>query len=213
MKTKPKGSMTLAEHDAQLKAEGKWDAYIAMMAEKERLCLEKVARLAVIEASLMKDLSDAGVPTKNGVWDIISDRKQCVKALPVLAQHLERDYPYEIQSGIARAMAWPEALDWRPDFIRLFKQQPFFNTHFRQGLVLGIRNTTGPHNVRETIDIMRDHSLGEERVLIVSLFARVKEEDVRQAILELRDVPVLAKEIAKLGWVKKLDKAMKSVFK
>ena len=144
---------------------------------------------------------------------MLGDREKCVKVLPVLAQHLERDYPYEIQAGIARAMAWPEAMDWRPDFIRLFKQQPFLNTHFRQGLAHGIRNTTGPHNVWETIDIMRDPLLGVERLLIVSLFARVKEEEVRQAILELRDDPVLTKEIAKLGWVKKLDKAMKSVFK
>ena len=195
--------ITLTEKEKQLLAE--------INQERERLHLEKVAALAMAAKPLVDDLRNAGIQIKNGVWDIISDRETCVKVMPVLAAHLERDYPPEIQDGIARAMAWPEALAWRPNFIRLFHQQPFLHDYFRQGLALGIRNTTGPHNVMETMEILRDRSLGPQRLLIISLFSRVKDEEVRQAILELRDDPELSLEIDKLGWVQKLDKESKKV--
>lgn len=181
---RPRGSMTLAEHDAWLKEQGRWDDYQARKAEKERLRLEKSARLGIAEEPLVQALNVTGLDITS-VWDLVNTRVRYDAALPVLAEHLERDYPPEIQEGIARAMAVYEAQPWREDFIRLIRNRPSMpegkRDGFRDGLAVAIGNTTNFDNIWETIELLRDPSLGSSRILIVHVFGKTKDADVREA--------------------------------
>lgn len=209
MNTKRRGK-TAADLMAELANDSE---YQAMFAEKERIRLEKSARLGVAEEPLVQALNAIGLDITSS-WDLVNTRERYDAALPVLAEHLERDYPPEIQEGIARAMAVPESMPWREDFIRLIRTRPPMpegkRDGFRDGLAVAIGNTTGPHNVWETIELLRDPSLGESRILMLSVLGKVKEPEVREALLELRESnPELRLAISDLGWVKKLDRGRK----
>lgn len=181
---------------------------------RERLSMEKAAKLGIAEAPLVAALRSAGINVEDGVWDLVNTRERYDAALPVLAEHLERDYPPEIQEGIARAMAVYEAQPWRQDFIRLIRNRPSMpegkRDGFRDGLAVAIGNTTTLDNVWETIELLRDTSLGTSRILIVYVFRKMKDVDVREALLELRERdPELRIAISELPWVKKLDRECK----
>ncbi|MBI2780055.1 MAG: hypothetical protein HYX62_09805 [Gammaproteobacteria bacterium] len=202
--------MTAAELDAQLQANPE---FVERQQERERIRLERSARLGVAEEPLVQALNAIGFDITS-VWDFVNTRRRYDAALPILAVHLERDYPPEILEGIARAMAVQEAMSWREDFIRLIRNRPPMldgkRNGFRDGLALAIGNTTGPHNVWETIELLRDRSIGESRILMLSVLGKVKEPEVREALLELRENdPELRRAISDLGWVKKLDRERK----
>lgn len=212
--TQKRQSKTAAELMVELANDPK---YQAMMAEKEQVRQKEIARLKEASKPLVKALHDAGFPV-NGVWDFVNTHERYDAALPVLAEHLERDYPSEIQEGIARAMAVFEARPWRNDFIRLFRSRPPMldgkRDGFRDGLALAIGNTTGSDNVWETMELLRDPSLGESRILILTVFGKIKDPEVREALLELRECdPELKLVISDLGWVKKLDRERKQARK
>lgn len=202
--------MTAAEHQKLLDAD---PVFQAQRAERERIRQQEIAKLRVASKPLVEDLHAAGFPV-NGVWDFVNTRERYDAALPVLATHLERNYPPEILEGIARAMAVPEAMPWREDFIRLIRIRPPMpegkRDGFRDGLAIAIGNTTGPHNVWETIALLRDTTLGSSRILMLSVLGKVKEPEVKEALLELRECdPELRRVISDLGWVKKLDREHK----
>jgi len=181
--------------------------------ERERHRLEKSARLGIAEEPLVQALNVTGLDI-NSVWDLVNARERYDAALPVLAEHLQRDYPPEIQEGIARSMAVLQALPWREDFIRLIRSRPPMaegkRDGFRDGLALAIANTTTLDNVWETIDLLRDPSLGTSRILILTVFGKIKDPEVREALLELRERdPELRIAVSDLAWVKKLDRERK----
>jgi hypothetical protein len=113
--------------------------------------------------------------------------------------------------GFTQQLGVPEAMPWRPVFIRLIRSRPPMppgkRDGFRDGLAVAIGNTTGPHNVEETLELLRDRSLGESRILMTSIFRKLKDPVVQQALLDLRErEPELRIAISELPWVKKLDK-------
>lgn len=182
--------------------------------EREQIRLEKSAQLGAAEELLVQALNAIGLDITSA-WDLVNTRERYDAALPILAEHLERDYPPEIQEGIARAMAVRDAIPWRGDFIRLYRQLPPLSMGvrdgFREGLAVAIGNTTTSDNVWETIALLRDASLGTNRVLMLAPFGRMRDPEVRQAILELRETnPEIAPGIGQLGWVKKLDREARS---
>lgn len=181
--------------------------------ERERLRLEKSARLGAAEEPLVQALNGIGLDITSA-WDLVNTRERYDAALPILAEHLERDYPPEIQEGIARAMGVAAAMPWRPLFIRLIRNRPPMppgkRDGFRDGLAVAIGNTTGPVNVEETLELLRDRSLGESRILMISIFRKLKDPVVQQTLLDLREQePELRIAISELPWVKKLDRERK----
>ena len=59
---------------------------------RERKRLEKSARLGVAEEPLVQALNAIGLDITSS-WDLVNTRERYDAALPVLAEHLERDYP------------------------------------------------------------------------------------------------------------------------
>lgn len=181
--------------------------------ERERLRLEKSARLGIAEEPLVQALNAIGLDVTS-VWDLVNTRERYDAALPILAEHLGRDYPPEIQEGIARSMAVLQALPWRKDFIRLIRSRPPIpkdkRDGFRDGLALAVANTTTLDNVWETIELLRDPMLGTSRILILTVFGKIKDPEVREALLEMREHdPELRIAVSELAWVKKLDRDRK----
>ena len=195
MKTKPQ---TAAEFMAELNANSEYQAMLAKQDEKR---LKVVAKLKLASKPLDNALNAVCPFTIDNVWDLVNTRKRYDEALPVLFEHITKDYPDEILDGIARALAVPEALLYRPTLIKLFKQSPPVSSGFRYGLGIAIAHTTGPANLGETIELAKDKSLGDSRLALLLAIKHSHKPEAKQAIEELREDPDLAKEIA--SWKRK----------
>src|ERR1700739_370088 len=104
MATTRKGYMTLEEHHARLKAEGKWDEYVARKKERDEAVQRKEEEYARAEAPLVKELRAAGLEV-DSVWDLVNNKTgPYPQALRILVDHLRRPYPDAIRDGIARAL-------------------------------------------------------------------------------------------------------------
>lgn len=94
-------------------------------AELERIRKERWARLDKAEKPLQADLNRVLYrPVDDGVWDLVNRAEEYSEAIPVLIEHLSRDYPWEIKDGIARALTVPyagrDAYDaLREEFVRI----------------------------------------------------------------------------------------------
>ncbi len=78
-------------------------------------------RLRLAQQPLLEDLRSAGIVVDT-VWDFVN-RDTPNEAVPILAEHLDRDYPYMIKNGIARSLTLkrlPPAVLER--LVREFKQ-------------------------------------------------------------------------------------------
>jgi len=197
MSTKRK-PQTAAEFMAELNAD---PVFQAAQAEREKVHLEKVARLKAVSKPLNDALRAVCPLVTESVDDLVNTRERYDEALPILFEHLTKDYPDEILNAIARALAVPQALPYRPTFINLFRRKPLLSGELRYALGLAIANTTGPANLAETIELARDRSLGDSRMALLFAFKRSRKPEVRQVIEELSSDPDLAKEIA--SWKKR----------
>jgi hypothetical protein len=186
-------SQTAVELAAQLQAD---PAFQAARLEREKRRLERVAELKAISKPLDDALRAVCPLVVDGVWDLVNTQKRYDEALPVLREHLTKDYPDEVLDGIARALAVPQALPYRPLLISLFRRDPAASKGFRYGLGVAIANTTGPHNLQETIELAKDRSLGESRLALLPAIRRSRKPEIQHVIDELSKDPDLAKEIA-----------------
>ena len=192
MNTKKK-PQTAAEFMTALNADS---VFLAAQAERNKIHFEKVAKLKAASKPLDDELRAVCPLVTDGVWDLVNTRERYDKALPILFEHLTKDYPDEILDGIARALAVPQALPYRPTLISLFRRDPPVSEGFRYGLGVAIAHTTGPFNLSETIELARDRSLGESRSPLLLAIKRSRKPEIRQVIEELSHDPDLAKEIA-----------------
>ena len=184
--------ITAAELMAELESNPQWSA---KKQERDEALRARALELAAVAAPLMDSLRMIGAPVKESVWDLVNTRANYDFALPVLMEHLSRDYPDEILEGIARAMAVRRAAPFRPQLIQLLYANRGHHRGICDGLAVAIAASTSPANVMETLTLARDRSLGRVRVLLLRPLRRFRNPLIRQAIAELSRDPDLAKEI------------------
>ena len=197
MTTKRKGSLTLAEHHAQLKAEGKWDEYVARKQEQTNALATKRAELASAEAPLVEDLWSAGLDV-GSVWDLVNTAKPYPEAIPVLLKHLRGKYPEIVKEGILRALAVPDALPAWKELRRIFETEPSKDTGgLRWAAACALGASADDSVLPEIIRLARDAALGFDRAPLLEALKRSNSADAKMALHELRADPVIGKEVKK----------------
>lgn len=192
MVTKRKGSMTLAEHHARLKAEGKWDAYVARTNARDAAIQRKAEEYARAEAGLVEELRANGLAV-GSVWDLVNSTDPYPQALPVLLIHLQRRYPDAVREGIARALAVPDAKFAWPVLVKLYRQE--HEKRAKGGLAVAIANVADDDVIDELIDLARNPKHGESRLLLLNALERSHLPQARRALMELGSDSELHKEI------------------
>lgn len=193
--TKRRKGMTLAEHDALLRAEGRYEAMIAAQKKRD----EEVRRLeeeyARAEVPIVKELREAGVPV-GSVWDLVNSTNMYAQSLPILLDHLQRPYPDAVREGVARAMAVPGAKFAWPLLVRLYRQEHERRT--KDGLAVAISNIADDETLDELIALARDARNGESRLLLLSALERSRLPQARKALMKLGGDPALQKEVQRI---------------
>lgn len=190
---RPRGAMTLDEHEAWLKETGQYEAFI----ERQRQRDEEIQRLeeqeARAEAPLVEELRAAGFDVESA-WDLVNTPGSYPKAVPILLAHLPRDYPPAIRDGIARALAVPETriTGWEM-LLELYAKEPV--ERVRQGLAVAIANCATDDVIDVVIALARDKKQGPSRGLLLGALERSRDPRARAALMGLGTDPELAEEI------------------
>jgi HEAT repeat protein len=140
----------------------------------------------------VKDLRAAGA-TVDSVWDLVNARKRKYPELiPVLLDHLGRDYPDRVREGVARALVVKEArVGWRK-LVRAYLDEenpPNPEEHANQlkwALHLAIAAAADESVVDELIKLAIDSRHEYHRLEFVEALACMKDPRARATVEELR---------------------------
>lgn len=198
--------MTLDEADAQLKAEGKWDEFVARREAQDKELAERSARLRVEQAPLLADLGAVGLKVES-VWDLVNTSAHYAEAVPVLLKHLLLPYSDRTREGIARSLAVPEARGAWSTLVEEYRKAPSGigikgpgetkegRLGTKDGLACALAATATEKVMDQLVALAKDRTLGISRVLLLSVLKKSKSATAKEAIKELVSDPDLKKEI------------------
>ncbi len=185
--------MTLAEHDEMLKREGRYEAFIEAQQARDAEIAEIEAKDRLAEAPLIEDLHAAGFEVESA-WDLVNTAEPYPEALPILLEHLARDYPDRLREGMARAMAvGPDARFAWDRLVQLYKEEPV-DTDAKDGLAVALSAIADRKLIDELIGLARDEKMGRSRILMLPKLKRSRAPQARAALEEFCDDPTLGAE-------------------
>ena len=190
-----KKQQTAAEFLAELAADKE---YVEMRRAKDEALMKHRAELASAEVPLVEALRLVGLAVSS-VWDLVNTAKSYPEAIPVLFEHLHKPYPERIVEGILRALAVPESRPRWKELLAVFEAAPAQQTgglRWAAGCALGAAADDGV--VAEVIRIVGDARYGFDRAALLPALARSKDAKAQMLLQELRDDPILGKEVKKL---------------
>jgi hypothetical protein len=194
--TKRRKPMTLAEHDALLKREGRYDEMVEAQRERDEALQRKAAAWRNAELPLAKELRGAGFAV-DSAWDLVNTSVPYPAALPILLEHLERPYPDRVREGIARALAVRDARFGAEKLIRLYgEEQP--GTDAKAGLAVAIGEAADDDVIDEVIALAGDPAHGTSRVLMLDALGRSKAPRARAALEVIAEDPEVGEEARRL---------------
>jgi len=192
MKNPQRKRQTAAEFLKELEAD---PADREMRERQDRLRRELDERVRVAEAPLIEDLHAIGVKA-GSVWDLVNTHATYAVAIPVLLEHLQRDYIPEVREGIARALAVPEASWAWGILVALFNREPIGGRRdVKWALACALSGAATDEVIDKIVALVQDPSVGENRLALLPALARSEMPHVRKALEELRQDPQLKREI------------------
>lgn len=196
--------MTLAEHRALLKKEGRYQEMLDAKAAREAKRLKRAALIREAEAPIVTDLKSAGFDT-DSVWDLANRGDSYAEALPILLDHLDRSYPDNLREIMARALGQPYARFAWDRILQLYRAE--LGEGAKDGFAATISKIVTDELLDDLIALVRDPAQGPSRVLLLSALAKSKRPDARQVLEEMASDPDLEKEIR---FLRKIERRCKN---
>jgi hypothetical protein len=181
--------VTAADLMARLNADPK---YVAQRHREDEERLKRAAEWRRAEATLADDLKAAGFDVESA-WDLVNAPVSYPAAVPILLDHLPRQYPAAVREGIARALAVPEAkVGW--DLLKqLYSEEQ--EGRAKDGLAVAIAAAADDNLIDDVIRLARDTRQGSSRLLLLNALERSASLRARDALIDLGADPELKKEI------------------
>ncbi|MEN5436541.1 HEAT repeat domain-containing protein [Sphingobacterium faecium] len=169
--------------------------------EEIRIALEKSLREEVAE--LVNDLNSIGIKI-NSVWDLVKTNERYPDAIPILLDHLQKDYHERNIEGIIRALAVKEAKGKAtPYLITMYHQIPKDNNSLRWAIGNTIDMTISQDDVKSILPIVQDKTNGTSRQMFVFALGKTKSAEVEDVLINLlNDDEVVAHALIALGKIK-----------
>jgi len=189
-----KRETTAAEFMAELHADPDW---VARRKAAEAELAARDAEWAKAEAPVVKALHQVGLNVES-VWDLVNTAEPYPEALPLLLDHLQRDYPDRVREGIARALAVREAkFGWRI-LVDQFRRDPDTEAFgAKGGIGVALAAAADDTVMGEVIDLIRDRRHGGNRAFLIAALARSSRPEVHQVLLDLKDDDEIGYDVRK----------------
>jgi hypothetical protein len=185
--------MTAEEALAQLQTD---PAFRARRAAQEAKLRERTARRLKAEQPLIADLARAGYAVES-VWDLVNTRAGYSSAVPVLIDHLQRNYPDDVREGIARALAVPAAKTAWQLLIKLYDEATDDTPNqMKTAFACALSGAAGADDAMldDIARLVRDRSQGTSRTLFLENLAASDRPDLHELLHEAVKDSDLAKE-------------------
>lgn len=188
--------MTLAEHHAQLKREGRYDEMVEAKRQRAEEARRRAAEWRRAEVPLAEELRAAGFAVESA-WDLVNTSTPYPAALPILLEHLQRQYPDRVREGIARALAVRDAKFGAELLVRLYREEQA-GTDAKAGLAVALGEAADDEVIDEVIALARDPAHGTSRVLMLDALARSAAPQARAALEAIAEDPAVGEEARQL---------------
>jgi HEAT repeat protein len=192
MKKKP--MKTAAELMSSLRSDPKW---VAQHEDRQRNMHQRMLEDRRAEEPLLDELRAAGIVVTS-VWDLVNTKAPYPAALPILLKRLGQGYPSRVREGIARALAVPEAHAGWSVLLDAFRQEQDATTQgvkWALACALGASGTDA--ELKDVIQLLRDRSLGRNRVPLLQVLGRSRDSAAREVLEELRTDGSIAEDVRK----------------
>lgn len=187
-----KRRITAAELLAQLDSDADYQAQRRVI--EEGLASQEQEWVAA-QQDLIFDLAAVGVAVSS-VWDLVPRAEPYPEAIPVLLDHVGRDYPDRVKEGIARSLAVREAEFGWERLVAAYRSSRN-GPDAKDGLAVALAAIATPVNLDEMIALIDDPTNEESRgILLLALFRMGAEG--RAKLEALKSDPVLGKEARRL---------------
>jgi hypothetical protein len=190
--------MTLDEHEAQLKAEGGYEAVKARQERQEEERQRRVAEWRQAEKPLVDEINTTGLAVTS-VWDLVNSKARHSAVIPILLDHLTRPYPERVREGIARALAVPESIVGWKILLNAFRDEKNYSTtgpKWALALALGAAGTDDV--LDDVFPLLEDENLGRNRVPLLPVLGRSRNPRSRVVLNALKDDETIGKEVKKV---------------
>lgn len=186
---KRQSSLSAAELTRKLNADPE---FVARRAAQERRRQKLEHELRDAEEPLLVDLRGVGFDIAS-VWDLVNTSKPYPDALPILLEHLRRQYPGPVKEGIARALAVPAARFGFNDLVRCYRAEE--NKRAKDGLAVAIAAVADEDVIDDVVSLAKDSDHGSSRLLLLNALEKSKSPRARKALMELGTDPELSREV------------------
>ncbi len=162
--------------------------WVARRERQDAEIAERESKYRVAEAPLIEDLRAAGFEVESA-WDLVNTAEPYPEALPILLEHLARDYPDRLREGMARAMAvGPDGRFAWDRLVQLYREEPV-DTNAKDGLAVALSAIADRKLIDELIGLARDEKMGDSRILMFEELKRSRASQARAALEDLCDDP------------------------
>lgn len=185
-------SLTAAELLAELRADPKW---VAEQEKRKQVLSRRATAFRAAEVPLVEDLNRTGIAVTS-VWDLVNTPSPYPAAVPVLLEHLMQPYPERVREGIARALAVPEARSGWPILLETFRRETDTTTvGVKWALALALGATGTDEVLGDVFALLRDKSLGENRVPLLQILCRSNDPRSFELLNELKDDESIGRDV------------------
>ena len=138
-------------------------------------------------SSMTSELADVGVMISS-VYDLVNTAKSYPNAIPILLNHVNKDYHERNKEGIIRALAVKEARGKAsPILIAEYHRTPKDKMSLRWAIGNTIRMTITEDDVESILPIVQDKTNGTSRQMFVVALGKVKSEKAENILINLLD--------------------------
>jgi hypothetical protein len=192
-----KSFMTLAEHDAQMKAEGKWDEVQARLAERQAERDRHWAQLDAYAAPLQQSLH--AIDPSIHHWRSLAQKPELSDAvIRVLLEHAVRsDYPEQVKEIVLRSLARPEARPHWSRLVEIFEKNlaGLIDPRFSAQPGFTLAQVADESVMEDVYRLLKNRAFGANRLGLLIPLYRSKSPRSKMVLMELKDDPDLTLEI------------------
>ncbi len=172
--------------------------YKARVAERDRKIERQAAVWEAEEEELVFDLRSAGFAVES-VWDFVNTSTPYPAAIPILLDHLQRDYSDRTREGIARALAVRDARGGWNVLVEQFQRSNDTTTiGSKFGLACALGAAGDDSVLDEAVALMSDPRHGQNRLPLLTILERSKARAATEALRQLVEDADLADEARRI---------------
>lgn len=182
----------VAERERRLQED---PAYRAEVERVEAARAERARQLGLAEQPVLADLRGVGIDVDD-VWNLYKVPEARPRAIPVLLEHLVRDYPDRVLQGIGTGLDDKSARSWWSELKALYLATE--RDVVRDRLAAALSGCATKDHYEDLLAFLRNERLGETRIYFLRPINRIGNRltpgQGRAVIEPLAADPVLGKE-------------------